>query len=235
MNLQIAFMSFSVRGFVTGYGIEIQSYGQLAYIFRIRYSTKYIDAEAGLYYYGYRFYSPVLRRWLNRDPIEERGGLNLYGFCGNNAVANYDKDGRAYFAVRGLGKFLPPIRWSSFFSCPFMKIAADLAADALNVELLHEQLFYEDGSNVGWGNDPEGLGVGAKIEDESPWRYVRRDGGYNDCVMGLAVEKVKVPHYQLTWLGGRTKCNCQDYADMLRRKYWELIGDRAVRCKCGLE
>jgi len=29
---------------------------------------------------GYRFYNPELGRWINRDPIEEEGGLNLYGF-----------------------------------------------------------------------------------------------------------------------------------------------------------
>ena len=40
-----------------------------------RFSTKYWDAEAGLYYYGYRFYSPELGRWINRDPIEEEGWL----------------------------------------------------------------------------------------------------------------------------------------------------------------
>ena len=32
-------------------------------------------------------------RWLNRDPIGEEGGLNLYGFCGNNAVSLYDMMG----------------------------------------------------------------------------------------------------------------------------------------------
>ena len=52
--------------------------------------VKYFDAETSLYYYGHRFYSPVLRRWLNRDPIEEDGGLNLYGFCGNNAIFSVD-------------------------------------------------------------------------------------------------------------------------------------------------
>ena len=56
------------------------------------------------YYYGYRFYSPSLMRWLNRDPIEEEGGLNLYGFCGNNAIRNFDIDGCAYFAKRRLSK-----------------------------------------------------------------------------------------------------------------------------------
>jgi RHS repeat-associated protein len=35
-------------------------------------------------YYGYRYYSPQTGRWINRDPIEEAGGLNLYGFVGND-------------------------------------------------------------------------------------------------------------------------------------------------------
>ena len=35
-------------------------------------------------YYGYRYYHPQTGRWINRDPIEESGGLNLYGFVGND-------------------------------------------------------------------------------------------------------------------------------------------------------
>ncbi|MBQ7478876.1 MAG: hypothetical protein IJT01_08240, partial [Selenomonadaceae bacterium] len=54
------------------------------------FSTKYYDAETGLYYYGYRYYSPDLGRWLTRDPIEEDGGDNLYAFCGSNGVERYD-------------------------------------------------------------------------------------------------------------------------------------------------
>jgi len=67
--------------------------GALADTFRIRFSTKYYDSETGLYYYGYRFYSPSLMRWLNRDPIGEDGGLNLHGFCGNNAIVGLDAFG----------------------------------------------------------------------------------------------------------------------------------------------
>ena len=39
---------------------------------------------------GYRYYSPQLGRWLNRDPIEERGGLNLYFFLANDPIQNVD-------------------------------------------------------------------------------------------------------------------------------------------------
>ena len=45
----------------------------------------------GLYYYGYRYYDPETGRWLNRDPIEERGGVNLYGFVGNDPVGRIDE------------------------------------------------------------------------------------------------------------------------------------------------
>ena len=33
---------------------------------------------------------PVLARWLTRDPIEEEGGLNIYGFIGNDGVSYWD-------------------------------------------------------------------------------------------------------------------------------------------------
>jgi RHS repeat-associated protein len=55
-----------------------------------RFSTKYRDTETGLLYYGYRYYDPETGRWLNRDSIEESGGLNLYGFVGNDPVNGVD-------------------------------------------------------------------------------------------------------------------------------------------------
>jgi RHS repeat-associated protein len=58
-----------------------------------RFSTKYFDSETSLYYYGYRYYSPEIGRWINRDPIGERGGLNQYGFISNNPLSNNDSLG----------------------------------------------------------------------------------------------------------------------------------------------
>ena len=75
------------------FGNIIASSGPLAAFFRHRFSTKLFDPDTGLCYYGYRWYSPPLGRWLSRDPIEEEGGENLYAFCGNNAVLSYDAFG----------------------------------------------------------------------------------------------------------------------------------------------
>ena len=72
------------------FGATQEESGAMSGAFPFKFSTKYFDVETGLYYYGYRFYSSDLRRWINRDPIEERGGINLYGFCGNDAVNKWD-------------------------------------------------------------------------------------------------------------------------------------------------
>ena len=58
-----------------------------------RYSTKEYYENLGLYDYGFRFYSPALGRWINRDPIRESGGTNLYAMVGNNPVNHRDAHG----------------------------------------------------------------------------------------------------------------------------------------------
>jgi RHS repeat-associated protein len=55
-----------------------------------RFSTKYTDSETGLVYYGRRYYSPSQGRFVGRDPIGEKGGKHLYGFCENNGVNRWD-------------------------------------------------------------------------------------------------------------------------------------------------
>ncbi len=55
-----------------------------------RHATKFTDLESGLVYYGLRYYSPSLGRFINRDPIGEQGGVNLYAFVGNDPVNRWD-------------------------------------------------------------------------------------------------------------------------------------------------
>ena len=56
---------------------------------------------SGVFFYGYRYYDPVTGRWLSRDPIQERGGLNLYGFVFNRPTGAIDTDGRAVTSIDG--------------------------------------------------------------------------------------------------------------------------------------
>ncbi len=36
------------------------------------------------------FQDPIIGRWINRDPIGENGGINLYQFCYSNPISIYD-------------------------------------------------------------------------------------------------------------------------------------------------
>lgn len=54
------------------------------------FSTKYLDEETGLYYYGNRFLMPKFGRWLSRDVMDESYGLNLYNFNKNQAINRFD-------------------------------------------------------------------------------------------------------------------------------------------------
>jgi uncharacterized protein RhaS with RHS repeats len=71
------------------FGNTLVASGPLADANPIRFSTKYFEGavppgsptqvsglipQPSLYYYGLRYYSPGLGRWVNRDPIGERGG-----------------------------------------------------------------------------------------------------------------------------------------------------------------
>jgi RHS repeat-associated protein len=54
-------------------GRTLGSSGSLGGGNAMRFSSKPVMGSSELYYYGYRFYDPSSQRWLNRDPIGEKG------------------------------------------------------------------------------------------------------------------------------------------------------------------
>jgi hypothetical protein len=161
----------------------------------------------GMICYQERVYSPVLGRWLNRDPIEEEGGENLYAFCCNNAILNYDKEGCAYFAYRPLNA----LRWIGVFGTR--------QDDIDNTYAAHENLFFEDGkspSNLGYFSD------GLHPDPDNHGYNSPHASGFDDCVMRKAVARVRPLPYSL--LGGtdRVKYNCQDWAEEVRMMYYAI-------------
>ena len=55
-----------------------------------RFSTKPYCRNTGMLEYQLRRYRPRCGRWMNRDAIEEEGGLNLYGYVGNASIYKFD-------------------------------------------------------------------------------------------------------------------------------------------------
>jgi RHS repeat-associated protein len=72
-----------------GYGRLGQHQGALPGVNPFRFSTKYADPDAKLYYYGYRHYNAKMGRWLCLDPAQESGGYNLYAYV-QNPISDFD-------------------------------------------------------------------------------------------------------------------------------------------------
>ena len=82
----------------------LRASGTLAKLNPFRFSTKFQDDETDQLYYGYRYLNPSSGRWLSRDPIEEGGGVNAYGFVANTPMNAIDVLGLEKRTVRYVGK-----------------------------------------------------------------------------------------------------------------------------------
>lgn len=91
------------------FGCVIEKSGAQANDFVFKFSTKYQDTESGLNYYGYRYYSADMKRWINRDGIGEFAPniaadtitINLlYSICRNNTINYVDPLGDQIFIVK---------------------------------------------------------------------------------------------------------------------------------------
>jgi hypothetical protein len=81
--------------------------------------TQHIFLVAGLLFVlgtfaASAFYDPVAQRWLNRDPIEELGGLNLYNFLGNDPVDVSDPLGLSTLAPSSIPP--APSPWTGYLT-----------------------------------------------------------------------------------------------------------------------
>ena len=90
------------------FGNVIRSIGTYANANNFRFSTKYLDTETGFYYYGYRHYDPSTGRWLSKDPLQEAGGMNLYGFINNSPIGTWDLLGLVNWSDERIADFTSP-------------------------------------------------------------------------------------------------------------------------------
>ena len=79
--------AFGLPAFFDGSGSSIAS---SAIGNRYLFTGREWEQESGLYYCRARHYDPGIGRWLQPDPIGEDGGLNLYGYVGNDPTNGID-------------------------------------------------------------------------------------------------------------------------------------------------
>jgi RHS repeat-associated protein len=70
-----------------------------------RFTGRRFDAETGLLYYRPPYYSPVIGRFLQTDPVGYSADMNLYIYVGNDPVRRTDPLGEFTATYEG-----PPIR-----------------------------------------------------------------------------------------------------------------------------
>jgi RHS repeat-associated protein len=83
--------------FYDPFGTILSSSGPLADANLYRFSSKESHTLSGLTFYAMRYYSARMHRWLNPDPIQELGGINLSSFVGNSPVRAIDPFGLSFW------------------------------------------------------------------------------------------------------------------------------------------
>lgn len=79
------------------YGSTISQTGSFSTDYK--FTGKPEDSVTGLYYFGARYYSPTLGRFITQDPA--RDGANWYEYCRSNPLGFVDTDGRSITAAAG--------------------------------------------------------------------------------------------------------------------------------------
>ena len=181
-----------------------------------------------LRYYGSRYYDPLTGRWPSRDPIGEDGGLNLYGFVGNEGVNRWDHLGLVLQVgfgstetKRRLSAYSPDkkpieldgfyVRWKPVANRTGGGGASDECDDVIIVQVISY-------TGRGKNNDPEVDTAGGVLYPD----YLSNDGVPDDSGRGYIDTPLKGPYraenhggqWKGTWQAGACalclKCDCKE-------------------------
>jgi len=147
-----------------------------------RYLTKEWDEKSGLYYFGFRYYSPEIGRWTQRDPAGTVDGLNLYIYVRNAPVHIVDPVGAWGRDVHyGLTK-----DWARMVG--ICEEAAEIIASGnqgVDDDPRTSSIIGQRGRHI-WGPDDwePGLPREAQVDPRLEWFTLEMSEGYPGCAGG---------------------------------------------------
>ncbi|EPZ51287.1 hypothetical protein M902_3009 [Bacteriovorax sp. BAL6_X] len=150
---------------------------------------------------------------MSEDPIGFSGkDINLYRYVSNNPLV-----------------FKDPLGFARFGKCKLSNrddMMTGPVQDYLNLEIAHEELFFDDskGGSVGYYN------TGIHEGDEDRSQYKMNSKFYYDNMMRRAVKNVKMTGEFIKENYGAFSNNCQDFADALRKEYEKLMSNPGASC-----
>jgi RHS repeat-associated protein len=136
-----------------------------------RYQGQYEDAETGLYYNRFRYYSPEEGMYLSQDPIGLAGG--------NPTLYGYVKDVNSWIDVLGLSGFFTP----TVFNAP-----------SGNVHTVYQQ-------NIDWDlkvNTSEGIKTNLELAQMGRSPFVVKDGKYSLVTLHHSKQNAKGSLFELS-------------------------------------
>jgi RHS repeat-associated protein len=117
----------------------------------------YTHRVSGLLMASYRVYSADVGRWLNRDPLEERAGLNLYAYCGNDPINCVDPLGLSFWSA--VGAFVNAAAGTVVVAAMVAEVVA--ASPVIGAALAV--------AAAGWGGYRLGIGIQEALTGKDPY------------------------------------------------------------------
>ena len=175
----------------------------------------------GIYYMRARYYDVNLRTFLSIDPVY---AVNKYEYAGGNPVGNIDPSGEASICKIGLIEdsgisipFLSKISVSKIFLPLSYLLDTRKVDDYLNIEILHSQVIYDNGDNIGFY--PQFLGgfrrYSSTTLESLKDKWIDCQSGFDDKTLREAVDvtKKEMGVYFLLFN------NCQDFTAQVINNY----------------
>lgn len=173
------------------FGEPVKSVGSKKDDFHFGWATKFTEPTLRLINFGKRFYDVRHGRFINRDPIGENGGVNLYAFLNNNPLGGYEYLGMSFFSKlwKSIKGFVKGV-WNAFKDVVIQTVLAFIPVVGVFLAAAYGAYRgYKEGGVLGGvfgfmsgfkvGFDAKSAGKGLKSALKSAW---------NDMIEGVTLQ-----------------------------------------------